>query len=144
MSDSSHHILHVKDSYYFQVPKSLWRYHAMRDVPDWLVKTEEHHSLIDWQQELDGKILIPQPLGTLKNLYTPSSGFCISRFMLLELLAAVGAAQEAAKRQDILLAGQIGRVASPAPSIWPLLTAATLGVFPGMTIRLASSGDPAG
>ncbi len=27
---------------------------------------------------------------------------------------------------------------------WPLLTAATLGVFPGMTMRLASSGDPAG
>ena len=27
---------------------------------------------------------------------------------------------------------------------WPLLTAATLGVFPGMTIRLASSEDPAG
>ena len=27
---------------------------------------------------------------------------------------------------------------------WPLLTAATLAVFPGMTMRLASSGDPAG
>lgn len=40
-----------------------------------------------------------------------------------ELLAAVGAAQEAAKRQEILL---VGRVASPAPSIWPLLTAAGL------------------
>jgi hypothetical protein len=27
---------------------------------------------------------------------------------------------------------------------WPLLTAATLAVFPGMTMRLASGGDPAG
>jgi CheY-like chemotaxis protein len=43
-----------------------------------------------------------------------------------ELLAAVGAAQEAAKRQEILLVGQVARVASPAPSIWPLLTAAGL------------------
>jgi CheY-like chemotaxis protein len=43
-----------------------------------------------------------------------------------ELLAVVGMASEAAKRQEILLAGQIGQVASPAPSIWPLLTAVGL------------------
>src|SRR6266567_3669988 len=43
-----------------------------------------------------------------------------------ELLVGVGTAQEAAKRQETLSAGQVARVASPAPSIWPLLTAAGL------------------
>lgn len=38
---------------------------------------------------LDGKILIPQPFGKLKNNYEPESGFCISKFMILELLVAV-------------------------------------------------------
>lgn len=87
-SDSAHYILHVKDSYYFEVPKSLWRYHTLSDVPEWL-RNKEHLSLAGWKKELDGKILIPQPLGTLKSLYAPQSGFCISRFMLLELFAAV-------------------------------------------------------
>lgn len=81
-------IAHVKDSYYFEVPKSLWRYNSLKDVPEWLRKSE-NHSLSEWKHELDGKILIPQPLGTLQNLYTPKSGFCISRFMLLEVMAAV-------------------------------------------------------
>jgi len=81
-------ILHVKDSYYFEVPKSLWRYNTLSDVPEWL-RRKEDHSLAEWKTELDGKIIIPQPLGSLKNLYTPQSGFCVSRFMLLELLVAV-------------------------------------------------------
>jgi F-type H+-transporting ATPase subunit a len=37
---------------------------------------------------MDGKILIPQPFGTLDSLYEKKSGFCISKYMVLELLLA--------------------------------------------------------
>jgi F-type H+-transporting ATPase subunit a len=81
-------ILHIKDGYYFEVPKFLWRYESLEEVPDWLKAPHPHAALAQFKQELDGKILIPQPFGKLKNLYTPESGFCISRFMVLELVAA--------------------------------------------------------
>jgi F-type H+-transporting ATPase subunit a len=34
---------------------------------------------------LSGKILIPQPFGKLRNLYEAESGFCISKYMVLEV-----------------------------------------------------------
>lgn len=80
-------ILHVKDCYFFEVPKFMWRYEKMSQIPGWL-RDSQHMSLTEWKHELDGKILIPQPLGTPKNLYEWKSGFCISKFMLLELVAA--------------------------------------------------------
>jgi len=43
----------------------------------------------DFNRELAGKILIPQPFGTLKNLYEKESGFAISKFMIIELVIAV-------------------------------------------------------
>jgi F-type H+-transporting ATPase subunit a len=42
-----------------------------------------------YNHQLDGKILIPQPFGEIKNLYERDSGFAISKFMILELAAAV-------------------------------------------------------
>ena len=42
----------------------------------------------EYNTHLHGKILIPQPFGQLKNNYEPESGFCISKFMILELLVA--------------------------------------------------------
>ncbi|MFI4877120.1 MAG: F0F1 ATP synthase subunit A [Blastopirellula sp. JB062] len=42
-----------------------------------------------YNEALSGKILIPQPFGELRNLYQKDSGFCISRFMVLEMLVAV-------------------------------------------------------
>jgi len=42
-----------------------------------------------YNQALSGKILIPQPLGTLRNLYQKESGFAISRFMVIEVFVAV-------------------------------------------------------
>ena len=81
-------VLHIKDGYYFEVPKFLWRYRSLEEVPSFLRDAHPHASLADFQHELDGKLLIPQPLGSLKNLYTPASGFCISKFMVLVTLAA--------------------------------------------------------
>lgn len=53
----------------------------------------EHASDPNWtQQKLDGyskhlsgKILIPQPFGRLRNLHEKEWGFCVSRFMLIEV-----------------------------------------------------------
>ena len=42
-----------------------------------------------YNQHLSGKILIPQPFGELRNLYQPESGFCLSKFMILEVAVAL-------------------------------------------------------
>ncbi|HEX6963449.1 MAG TPA: F0F1 ATP synthase subunit A [Lacipirellula sp.] len=42
-----------------------------------------------YNRMLDGKILIPQPFGKLRNNYEKESGFAISKFMILQLLVAV-------------------------------------------------------
>ena len=59
-----HTMAHVKDSYYFEVPRNLVE---------------------------GGKLWIPQPFGELSNgpHPTPISGFCISKFMVLEVVVAV-------------------------------------------------------
>jgi F-type H+-transporting ATPase subunit a len=88
-------IFHIKDSYYFEIPKALWQYHFsdIHEVPGFLPKEAErynlHPTLKDYEQALNGKILLyPQPFGELKNLYEKESGFLISKFMILEFLAA--------------------------------------------------------
>jgi F-type H+-transporting ATPase subunit a len=83
-------ILHIKDTYYFEVPKMLWRhnYQSLEEVPKFLRDEHPDVPLEQFNTDLHGKILIPQPFGTLKNLYTPESGFCISKFMILELAIA--------------------------------------------------------
>ena len=45
--------------------------------------------LANYNKSLNGKILIPQPFGSLKNAYEPESGLCISRYMIIELVVAV-------------------------------------------------------
>ena len=70
----SHEILHIKDAYYFDVPKFMWRYHNLDDVPSWIRENHPQATLADFQEHLDGKILIPQPFGPPKNLYEASPG----------------------------------------------------------------------
>jgi F-type H+-transporting ATPase subunit a len=93
-AEHHHHdpVLHVKDGYFFEVPRGLWRYHSKEQVPDWIREKNpdgsEKFSLAEYQAALDGKIIIPQPFGTPKNLYEADSGFCISRFMIIQLVVA--------------------------------------------------------
>jgi len=89
-------ILHIKDSYYFELPKILWpaKYEKLDDLPptlDFLKKEaiEQHATIADVNRELTGKIVIPQPLGKLKSFYAAESGFCISKFMVLETAIAL-------------------------------------------------------
>lgn len=42
-----------------------------------------------YNRSLDGKILIPQPFGELKNAYEPYSGFCISKYMIIQVVVAI-------------------------------------------------------
>ena len=84
-------ILHIKDAYFFEVPKFLARpaYKSIQDVPEFLQHEHPEATLEDYNHDLAGKILIPQPFGTLKNLYTAGSGFCISKVMIIEVVVAI-------------------------------------------------------
>jgi F-type H+-transporting ATPase subunit a len=81
-------VLHIKDGYFFEVPKFLWRQHyqSANDVPQFLREAHPHATLEEFNSEMSGKILIPQPFGTIKNLHDRQSGLCISKFMILEAL----------------------------------------------------------
>lgn len=86
-------IYHLKDAYYFEVPKALWRqnWQTLDDVPQFLREGRpDITDVAEFNAAMDGKILIPQPFGTLDSLYEKKSGFCISKYMILELaLAAI-------------------------------------------------------
>ncbi len=84
-------VLHIKDGYYFEIPKVLWpcRYTSRDEVPPFLRDAHPEASVADFNRELSGKVLIPQPFGTLKNLHDRASGVCISKFMILETVAAI-------------------------------------------------------
>ena len=83
-------ILHIKDGYFFEVPKFLWRqdYGSLENVPPFLRKAHPHATLAEFNPQMSGKILIPQPFAKLKNLHDKESGFGISKFMILEVVAA--------------------------------------------------------
>lgn len=81
---------HISDSYYFEVPKMLCQYDNLTQIPKWLRDQHPHVTDInEWKAELDGKVLIPQPFGTPKNLFEPGTGFCISKFMVMEVIACL-------------------------------------------------------
>ncbi len=42
-----------------------------------------------YNHHLSGKILIPQPFGQLRNFYERESGFCVSKFMIIEVVVAL-------------------------------------------------------
>ena len=88
---SANPIYHLKDAYFFEVPKGLWRYHwkSLDEVPGFLRDGHpEVHSVDEFNRAMDGKVLIPQPFVTLESLYAKKSGFAISKYMILELVVA--------------------------------------------------------
>ncbi len=54
-----------------------------QESPGWSAE-----KLSQYNSQLDGKILIPQPFGKLKNNYEPESGICISKYMIIQLVVA--------------------------------------------------------
>jgi len=88
---SANPIYHLKDSYFFEVPKGMWRrdWKTLEEVPsEYRAWNPEVHDVREFNEGLSGKIIIPQPFGTLESLYTAKSGFCISKYMILELVVA--------------------------------------------------------
>ncbi|MFZ4638679.1 MAG: hypothetical protein ACOYMC_14825, partial [Pirellulales bacterium] len=84
-------IYHLKDAFFFEVPKPLWpqNWRSLDEVPQFLRDGRpDVTDVAEFNQAMDGKILIPQPFGTLDSLYEKKSGFCISKYMILELLLA--------------------------------------------------------
>jgi len=84
-------IYHLKDAYFFEVPKPLWSHNwqTIDDVPEFLrAGRPDITDVGEFNRAMDGKILIPQPFGTLDSLYEKKSGFCISKYMILELVLA--------------------------------------------------------
>jgi F-type H+-transporting ATPase subunit a len=84
-------IYHLKDAYFFEVPKALWKHNwtSLEDVPAFL--RNAHPNVTDvaaFKAALDGKILIPQPFAELESLYAVKRGFGISKYMILELVVA--------------------------------------------------------
>jgi F-type H+-transporting ATPase subunit a len=84
-------IYHLKDCYFFEVPKAMWRHgwQTLDDVPKFL--RDGHPEVTDvavFKEALDGKILIPQPFAELESLYAVKSGFGISKYMILEVVLA--------------------------------------------------------
>jgi len=85
-------IYHLKDAYYFEVPKALWRqgWKTLDDVPQFLRDGRpDIADVAEFNAAMDGKILIPQPFGELESLYAMKSGFGISKYMILEVVLAV-------------------------------------------------------
>ena len=83
-------IYHLKDCYFFEVPKSLWRQNwtALEQVPPWLRAAHPDATLAEFNAAMDGKILIPQPFAELESLFSVKRGFGISKYMILELVIA--------------------------------------------------------
>jgi len=83
-------IYHLKDCYFFEVPKAAWRqgWKTLDDVPQFLRDGSPHATIAEFNEAMDGKILIPQPLAELQSLYAVKSGFGISKYMILELALA--------------------------------------------------------
>lgn len=84
-------IYHLKDAYFFEVPKALWRHDwsSLDDVPAFL--RNGHPDITDvtvFSDAMAGKILIPQPFAELESLYAKKSGFAISKYMILEVVLA--------------------------------------------------------
>jgi len=84
-------IYHLKDCYFFEVPKALWRqdWQTLDAVPQFLRDGRpDITDVAEFNHAMDGKILIPQPFATLDSLYAAKSGFGISKYMILELVLA--------------------------------------------------------
>jgi F-type H+-transporting ATPase subunit a len=88
---SANPIYHLKDCYFFEVPRAMWRHgwKTLEDVPAFLrAGSPDIKDVAAFNEAMDGKILIPQPFAELESLYAVRSGFGISKYMIIELVVA--------------------------------------------------------
>jgi F-type H+-transporting ATPase subunit a len=95
-----------------------YRPEAVKARDEWEAAAEPHDSslIAAYNQELSGKVLIPQPFGRLRNFYEAESGFCISKYMVIELLVGV-----IMFLMFTWVAGKVRNGAAPKGKAWNLL-----------------------
>ncbi len=88
-------IYHLKDAYFFEVPKPFWSrdWQTLDEVPEFLRRPydeagEPMPTVEEFNEAMSGKVLIPQPFADLDSLYAVRTGLGISKYMILELLLA--------------------------------------------------------
>ncbi len=83
-------ILHIKDAYYFDVPRSLWPHHfvSLDEVPAFLREGHPEATLTDFNRELAARF-DSAALRHLAESVRKKSGFCISKFMIIEVVVAL-------------------------------------------------------
>lgn len=121
-------ILHIKDGYFFEVPKFMWQYRyksidELRHDYPFLVAAHPSATIEQFNSGLSGKIIIPQPFATLQNLHDKESGFAISKFMILEV--AIGAILVFVFSR---VAARISTGGSPTGKVWNLFESVLLFV----------------
>ncbi len=89
----------------------LQSYHSEAPNREW-----SQEKIAQYNKTLDGKIMIPQPFGTPRNAYEAESGFCLSRYMIIELVVAV-----LALAMFSWLAKRVGTGQSPKGKRWNAL-----------------------
>jgi F-type H+-transporting ATPase subunit a len=137
-------ILHIKDCYYFELPKVLWpaHYKSLDELPshlDFLKQDaiKHHASIHDVNHELSGKIVIPQPFAKLESFYKAApGGFAISKFMVIELLIAALLVLIFTR-----LAPKIASGKSPRGYVWNLFEATLVFVRDGIARPAIDSHD---
>ncbi len=136
-------ILHIKDSYYFEVPKVLWpaHYKSLDDLPPTLdflkhEAVEQKLTIDDVNRELSGKIVIPQPFGKLQGFYAKQSGFAISKFMVIEVAIAALLVFIFAR-----LAPKVASGRAPQGYLWNLFEASLVFVRDGIARPAIDSHD---
>ncbi|TWT75964.1 ATP synthase subunit a [Posidoniimonas polymericola] len=68
--------------------------------------------IADYNHQLSGKLVIPQPFGELRNHYAMDSGIGISKYMILLTVGAIVIFYLCRKAGEMLLSGQKSRVTS--------------------------------
>jgi F-type H+-transporting ATPase subunit a len=63
---------------------NITEWKADKDITEW-----SKQKIADYNKHLSGKILIPQPMATLANLYEKESGFAISKYLLIEIFVGL-------------------------------------------------------
>lgn len=94
---------------------------AIQEYKSGDVRPWSQEKIDSYNKALNGKILIPQPFATLRNLYEKESGFAISKFMILEVAAAI-----VLIAVFTWLAGKIRSGDAPRGRLWNFLEAILL------------------
>ena len=68
----------------YNASQSVGEYKSSAEIPEWSAA-----KIAAYNENLAGKVLIPQPFGTLRNLHEAENGFCVSKFMVIQVVVGL-------------------------------------------------------